>query len=263
MQPLLELKSISKNFYLKPSVVAPKKVVQAVQNAEFEVYPNEVFGLIGESGSGKTTISNMIMGIYEPTSGSIAYDGRGIESWLTKSKVQDYRKDVQMVFQQSKEVLDPKRTIEQLLKTPLVIHRIVKPSEIDVEVDRLLTLVGLNPRDKKKKPTAFSGGQLQRICIARALSVRPKLVILDEPVSALDVSVQGQIINLLMALKESEDLTYILISHDLNVVKHMCNRIAVMKSGQIVEIDETKKIFNNPKALYTKKLIFSTILGYR
>jgi len=254
---LLEVKALKKNFYIKSSVLSSKRIIKAVKAADFHVNENEVFGLIGESGSGKTTISNIIMGIYDATEGEILFNGKSNKEWLKKHNVSNYRKDLQIVFQQSKEVLDPKRTVEQLLRTSLKLHKIVPKDELDHEIDRLLSIVGLNPLDKTKKPTAFSGGQLQRICIARALSVRPKLIILDEPVSALDVSVQGQIINLLMELKEKEALTYILISHDLNVVKHMCDRIAVMKDGEIVEIAETEKMFNAPQAAYTKELIES------
>lgn len=260
MNKLLEVQGLKKNFYIKSSTLAAKRVVEAVKGANFHVYENEVFGLIGESGSGKTTISNMIMGLYSPTEGAIYYRNHPLSEWLKRKENRLYRKDVQIVFQQSKEVLDPKCSVEKLLKAPLKIHHIVPEQELDQEIDRLLSLVGLNPLDKVKKPTAFSSGQLQRICIARALSVRPKLIILDEPVSALDVSVQGQIINLLMDLKKNEALTYILISHDLNVVKHMCDRIAVMKSGEIVEIEETDMIFENPKAAYTKKLMTNTML---
>lgn len=260
MNKILEVNDLKKHFYIKSSTLVPKRIVKAVEDANFYVKRNEVFGLIGKSGSGKTTISNMIMGLYTPTSGNIFYKSRSIEDWLTKKEVLYYRKDVQIVFQQSKEVLDPKRTVKQLIKKPLEIHKIVPKGELDQEVDRLLRIVGLNPKDKVKKPTAFSGGQLQRICIARALSVRPELIILDEPVSALDVSVQGQIINLLMELKREQSLTYILISHDLNVVKHMCDRIAVMKSGEIIEIEETERLFESPQADYTQKLISNTML---
>lgn len=260
MNKILEVMDLKKYFYIKSSTLAPKRTVKAVEGANFYVNRNEVFGLIGESGSGKTTISNMIMGLYTPTAGNIFYNSRSIKDWLTKKEVLYYRKDVQIVFQQSKEVLDPKRTVDQLLKKPLEIHKIVPREKLDQEVDRLMQIVGLNPKDKVKKPTAFSGGQLQRICIARALSVRPKLIILDEPVSALDVSVQGQIINLLMQLKEEQSLTYILISHDLNVVKHMCDRIAVMKNGEILEIEETETLFESPQADYTQKLISNTML---
>jgi len=260
MNNLLEVRNLKKHFYIKASTLAEKRVIKAVETVNFTIRQNEVFGLIGESGSGKTTISNVIMGIYEPTEGDVYYKSRSIAEWLNKKEVLHYRKDIQVVFQQSKEVLDPKRTVDQLLKTPLKLHAIVPSNALDDEVDRLLAIVGLNPMDKVKKPTAFSGGQLQRICIARALSVRPKVLLLDEPVSALDVSVQGQIINLLMSLKEEQQLTYILISHDLNVVKHMCDRIAVMKSGEIVEVGETNQIFEDPQASYTQNLISNTIL---
>lgn len=257
MNKLLCIEGLSKNFYVKKGILAKQKVVHAVNEISFDVFEGDVFGLIGESGSGKTTTSNMIVKNLNPSSGSILYNGMDISRITSPTKLKSYRKDVQMVFQQSKEVLDPLISIDKLIREPLIIHNVVPKDQADKEVDRILGLVGIDYKEKLKKTNEFSGGQIQRLCIARALAVRPKLLLLDEPVAALDVSVQGQIINLLMDLKDELKLTYLMVSHDLNVVKHMCNRIAIMKNGEIVEIGNTLDIFSSPKDSYTKQLIES------
>lgn len=257
MNKVVTVEKLSKNFYIKKGLLSKQKVVHAVKDISFDVYEGDVFGLIGESGSGKTTTSNMIVKNLAPTSGSILYKDIDISKITSPTKLKSYRKDVQMVFQQSKEVLDPLISIDRLIKEPLIIHNVVPKDQVDKEVNRILGLVGLDYKEKQKKTNEFSGGQIQRLCIARALAVRPKLLLLDEPVAALDVSVQGQIINLLMDLRDELNLTYLMVSHDLNVVKHMCNRIAIMKNGEIVEIGITKDIFEEPKDSYTKQLLES------
>lgn len=254
----LKVKGLSKHFIIRKSVFSKKITINAVRKISFVVEQNESFGLIGESGSGKTTVANMLLKLMDSSEGSIELFGKDITK-LNFDAMRKHRKDIQIIFQYTHAVLDPKMTIEELIKEPLKIHQVVSENEYDEEVDRLLTMVGLSTAERKKFPSQLSGGQNQRIIIARAIATRAKLIICDEPVSALDVSVQGQILNLLVKLKKELGLTYVLITHDLNVVKHMCNRIAVMYQGEIVEIGETGKVLSNPSNSYTKKLIASIL----
>jgi ABC-type glutathione transport system ATPase component len=242
---ILSVNRLKKQFFVKPSLLKQGNLIDAVKDVSFAVYRGDILGIIGESGSGKTTLGEMLLKLQSPTAGDLVFDGIGAS----------FRKDVQIVMQQSSEVFDPLSSVERILRSAIKRHHKLNRLEQDQRIEALLASVGLSPVDKLKKINQFSGGQLQRVCIARALAVEPKLLLLDEPVSALDVSVQGQIINLLMALHRQQDLTYIIISHDLNVIKHMCNRIAVMKDGEVVELADKEALFSAPKHAYTKQLI--------
>ena len=242
---LLTVNQLKKHFYVKPHLLKRGHLIEAVKDVSFELFEGDILGIIGESGSGKTTLGEIILKLQTPTSGSIRFEN------LEKR----FRSEVQIVMQQSSEVFDPLASVDRVLREAIQKHHKIKGYELEERVDKLLESVGLSPVDKLKRIHQFSGGQLQRVCIARALAVSPRIVLLDEPVSALDVSVQGQIINLLMRLHKESHLTYIIISHDLNVIKHMCNRIAVMKEGEIVEINDAKTLFKAPEHPYTKQLI--------
>jgi len=255
----LKVKDLSKHFIIRNNVFSKKKTIEAVKNVNFEVKSGESLGLIGESGSGKTTIANLLLKLIEPSKGIIELFGKDI-THLSEESMRLNRRDIQIIFQYTHAVLDPKMTIEELLREPLVIHQVVAESQIDDEVNRLLEMVGLSKLESTKFPSQLSGGQNQRILIARAIATRARLIICDEPVSSLDVSIQGQILNLLVKLKQELDLTYVFITHDLKVVKHMCSRIAVMYQGEIVEIGNTDDIITQPQNAYTKKLIDSYLV---
>jgi peptide/nickel transport system ATP-binding protein/oligopeptide transport system ATP-binding protein len=255
---LFEVESLSKHFIVRKSLFSRKKLIHAVRNITFKVEKGESLGLIGESGSGKTTLANLMLGLIKPSEGRIALFGHDI-THLDEAGLRRFRSRLQIVFQYTHAVLDPKMTIEELLSEPLLIHKIVPKDSINQEVDRLMGLVGLSASEKHKFPSQLSGGQNQRILIARAIATRPEVIICDEPVSALDVSVQGQILNLLLNLKKELNLTYVFISHDLNVIKHMCNRLAVMYKGEIVEMGDTGKVLTSPESRYAKQLIGSTL----
>jgi ABC-type glutathione transport system ATPase component len=256
--PALTVNNISKNFYVKTSLFSEKEVIQAVKSVSFELAENESLGLIGESGCGKSTTAQLILRLIEPCEGTITLFEKDITT-LSQSAMRPIRKDLQIIFQQSKVVLDPKMTIEELLIEPLRIHKIVKRGHIDREIQRLLDLVGLSYEERFKFPTQLSGGQIQRIIIARAIATRAKVIICDEPVSALDVSVQGQILNLLVKLKKELNLSLLFISHDIKAIRHMCDRIAVMYKGEIVEIGTTADLINNPQHEHTRQLIESML----
>ena len=253
-QILLEVENLSKHYTLRKDLLSPKTVIKAVDHISFSVYEGETLGLIGESGCGKTTTGELILRLNKSDTGKICFLGQDIAA-IKETEMRKLRKDMQIVFQQSQETLDPKAAIGELLAAPLRLHRIVPEDEIEGEVVRLLNLVGLQPQDQHKHTYQLSGGQKQRVGIARAIASRPKFVICDEPVSALDVSVQGQILNLLKSLKQELGLTYLFISHDLKVVQHICDRIAVMHKGKIVEIGSAAELIQNPKHEYTKKLM--------
>lgn len=254
---LVSIENLSKHYVLKKNIFSPKVLIKAVDNISFDIKKGESLGLIGESGCGKTTTALLILNLLKADEGRIVYKDIDLTR-INDNFMRSLRKDIQIIFQHSQGTLDSKMTVEELLIEPLKLHHIVTMKEIDKEVSHLLNIVELPESDRYKYPYQMSGGQRQRIGIARAISTRPNFIICDEPVSALDVSIQGQILNLLSNLKKEFDLTYLFISHDLKVVKHICNRIAVMYRGRIVEIGETTQIINKPKDEYTIKLLEST-----
>lgn len=256
---LIEVKNLSKHYVVKKNIFSKSTVIKAVDNISFNIKKGEALGLIGESGCGKTTTASLILNLVKADEGSIFYKEKNLIN-LKEYEMRNLRKELQIIFQHNQGALDPKRTIEELLKEPLKLHKVVDNSKLDQEVKRLLGLVEMAESTKKKLPHELSGGQRQRIGIARAISTRPSFIVCDEPVSALDVSIQGQILNLLMDLRKELNLTYLFISHDLKVVKHICDRIGVMYKGGLVEIEETAKILNSPKEEYTKSLVKSQLL---
>ncbi len=244
-QAILQVEHLSKTFIMKNGLFSENQYVEAVKDVSFVIYKGESFGLVGESGCGKTTVANLVLDLLKPSSGTVLFMGRDMRG-ISHRDMQRLRKDLQVVFQFSKAVLDPQMTISELMAEPLKIHKIVGQNEIEAETERLLGLVGLSMDIKDRYPTQLSGGQNQRIIIARAIATRPQLIICDEPVSALDVSIQGQIINLLQSLKDELGLSYLFISHDMKVVKHLCDRIAVMDKGRIEDIFDPASLDSKP-----------------
>lgn len=255
---MLEVKNLKKTFIIKKSSLSREEVVTAVNDVSFKLEKGDSYGIIGESGSGKSTIGNLIARLSIPTEGEIYYSGNNIVKYKGK-QLRELRREIQVIFQSGKETLDPKMTIYDLLLTPFRLYDICPNDKIDIVIEKLLSDVGLSNEVLMKFPHQLSGGMLQRVSIARVLAVKPKLIICDEPISALDVSVQGLIINLLVELKEKYGFTYIFITHNLKVIKHICNRIAVLKNGKIVEEDITNKILEFPTDEYTIKLIKSML----
>lgn len=252
---MIEVKDLKKHFIAKNSVIGDEKeLVHAVNGIDFQIRQGETLGLVGESGSGKSTTGRLVLRLLEPSSGSIYLDGKDI-STISNRDFRKLRKELQMVFQNPYSALDYKMTIEDILVQPLQIHKIVQPLDYKKEVYRLLDLVGLDKASAKKFPHEFSGGQRQRIGIARALSTKPRFIVCDEPVSALDVSVQSQILNLTMDLQKEFGLSYLFIAHDLHVIRHVSDDVAVMYLGKIVENGTAERIFNSPMHPYTKALL--------
>ena len=255
-EPILKVEHLKTWFPLKKGVF--NRVydhVKAVDDVTFDVYPGETLGLVGESGCGKTTLGRSILRLVEPSEGKIIFEGKDV-MLLKSNDLREYRKRAQIVFQDPYSSLNPKMRIGDAIAEPMMVHGIEPDAKKRRDkVCELLTEVGLQPEHYQRYPHEFSGGQRQRICIARALAVRPKLIICDESVSALDVSVQAQVLNLLNRLKKDFGFTYVFISHDLSVVRFMSDRILVMYNGKPVELGDADEIFNNPKNEYTKKLI--------
>ena len=254
--PILEVSHVVKHFPIKAGIIFDKQIgaVQAVDDVSFTVNRGETLGLVGESGCGKSTLSRTILQLIPPTSGSVKFEGREITG-LNNKQSRALRPDIQMVFQDPYSSLNPRKRIAQIVGDPMLLHGIVKKREVKGVVQDLLETVGLHPEHYNRYPHEFSGGQRQRIGIARALSLRPKLIIADEPVSALDVSIQAQIINLLEDLQDDYQLTYIFVAHDLGVVRHVADRIAVMYLGKIVEIGPADEVYANPIHPYTLSLL--------
>jgi oligopeptide transport system ATP-binding protein len=254
-QVLLKVDHLKKHFLVKRSLFGKSLVtVKAVDGVSFTVTKGETFGIVGESGCGKSTLGRTILRLSEPTEGSIEIFG---ENFLTASgeKLRSLRRNVQMIFQDPYSSLDPRMQVGHILAEPFDIHGIPNNQDRQKKIQNLMELVGMKPSDLHRYPHEFSGGQKQRICIARALALEPSLIICDEPVSALDVSIQAQILNLMKDLQERFSLTYIFISHDLSVIEHICDRVAVMYLGRIVELAPRDFLFHNPQHPYTKALL--------
>jgi oligopeptide transport system ATP-binding protein len=252
--PLLEVKTLVKEFSRKRGLLAPASIVRAVDGVSFTIDEGETFGLVGESGSGKTTTGRCILRLIEPTSGDVRFKGEDVLRF-SRARLRQARRDMQIVFQDPYSSLNPRMRVGDIVEEPLIIHRVGAKPQRRTRVAELFELVGLDPSQLTRYPHQFSGGQRQRIGLARALALNPSLVIADEPVSALDVSVQAQVINLLMDLQERLKLTYLFIAHDLRLVRHICSRIAVMYLGKIVEMGETEAIFAAPAHPYTRALL--------
>ena len=256
--PLLEVNHLRKTFPLKKSITG--KVLSelvAVEDVSFTLRPGETLGIVGESGCGKTTLGRTILKLYPANGGQIIFDGKDITNY-TKAQMRPIRTDMQIIFQDPYSSLPPRSTVGDILSEPVLVHGIVPKNEVKDYVMDLMEKCGLRDYYYERYPHEFSGGQRQRICIARALSVQPRLVVCDEPVSALDVSIQAQIINLLKDLQRSMNLSYLFISHDLSVVKFISDKIGVMYLGAMMEFGTKKDIFDNPLHPYTKAL-FSAI----
>lgn len=255
-RPLLEVHDLHKHFPVgkKGLLGKPAQWLHAVDGVTFDVMRGETLGLVGESGCGKSTCARTLVGLYPPTSGEVHYDGVEI-SHMSRKQRAPYRRKIQMIFQDPYASLDPRQTVASILAEPLKIHKLAKPRERKLRAMQLLDAVGLNPRHIHRYPHEFSGGQRQRIGVARALAMEPDLIICDEPVSALDVSIQAQVVNLLEELQERFGLSYLFIAHDLAVVRHICDRVAVMYLGKIVEIATRDELFENPQHPYTRALM--------
>ncbi len=254
-QPLLEVNNLKKYYRQKSGWFGKSKdYVKAVDNVSFSVAQGETFGLVGESGCGKSTTGRTILQLTPATSGEIKFDGVDV-SKLSREDIRQKRKHMQMVFQDPYASLNPRMTVYDILEEPLRAHRIGSAQERRQTIERMIEVVGLTKRHIGRYTHEFSGGQRQRIVIARSLILKPKFIVADEPVSALDVSIQSQILNLLQDLQDQFQLTYLFISHDLSVVRHLCNRVAVMYLGNIVEIGEVETLYTEPLHPYTRALL--------
>ncbi len=254
MEKLIEVKNLKKHFYKKNFWGQNQGVTKAVDGVTFDINKGETFGLVGESGCGKSTLGRTLIRMYEPTSGKIMYEGEDIAA-IKKNKLNKFHKKMQIIFQDPYSSLDPHLTVRDIIAEPISVYEKLSDTEIDLRIAELLKKVGLKSDDMNKYSYEFSGGQRQRIGIARALSVNPQFVLCDEPISALDVSIQAQVINVLEELQEELGLTYLFVAHDLNMVHHISEKIGVMYLGKIVEIGDSDDIYFNPKHPYTKALI--------
>ncbi len=249
MGNLIEVKNLSKHF-----AIGKKLKLKAVDGVSFNIQEGETLGLVGESGCGKTTCGRTIINLYNATGGEILFKGKNVAS-MTKDEMKEFRRKCQIIFQDPYASLNPRMTVESIIQEGLVIHGMLSNEERKNRTYELLELVGLNKEHASRFPHEFSGGQRQRIGIARALAINPEFIVCDEPISALDVSIQAQVVNLLIKLQRELNLTYLFIAHDLSMVKHISDRIAVMYLGSLVELTTSEKLFANPKHPYTEALI--------
>ncbi|MBQ8537370.1 MAG: ABC transporter ATP-binding protein, partial [Clostridia bacterium] len=255
-KPLLSVSDLDMTFYgAGKKMMGKPRAIKVLDNVGFDVYPGETLGLVGESGCGKSTVARCVLRMYEPTGGNVTFKGQDI-THLKPNKMRPFRKEMQLIFQDPFSSLDPRQNAGSIVAEPLKIHKMVKTAdELNHRVDERLDMVGLGASQRERMPHEFSGGQRQRLGIARALALNPSLLICDEPISALDVSIQAQIINLLDELQERLGLSYLFIAHDLSVVRHISDRVAVMYLGRIVEMADWKEIYDNPKHPYTRALL--------
>ncbi len=252
---LIHLHGVNKYFTPSSGLFEKKTTVKAVDDVEMTIYEGEIMGLVGESGSGKTTLARLILGLTRPTSNSVIIDGHDI-ALLKKKEAREISKDIAVVFQDPASNLNPRATVEKSIMRPMLIHG-MSHKEARERAVQVMEMVKMDPDYLNSYPNQLSGGQQQRIAIARALSLKPKIMILDEPTSALDISVQAQVLNLLLDLQEKYHLTYLLISHDINVIRYVCDRVAVMYLGKLVEIGDVNQITENPMHPYTRGLMSS------
>jgi peptide/nickel transport system ATP-binding protein len=260
-QPLVSLRNLTKYFPIKQGIIFQREVgrVHAVEDVSLDIHPGETIGLVGESGCGKSTTARLITRLLDPTSGTIEFEGQDI-STISQKKLRPLRREMQMVFQDPFASLNPRKTVGQIVGAPFRIHKL--PGDTKKQVQELMERVGLNPEHYNRYPHEFSGGQRQRIGVARSLALKPKLIVCDEPVSALDVSIQAQILNLLKDLQNDFDLTYVFISHDLGVVRYVSDRIAVMYLGRVVEVSNSDDLYAHPKHPYTGALLSAVPKGH-
>ena len=255
METLLEVKNLKKYFPVQAGVFGKNNgYVKAVDDVSFNIIKGETLGLVGESGCGKSTTGKMLVNLLAPTSGQVIFEGKDIAS-LSKKEQKNMRKNIQIIFQDPYSSLNPRMNIGDIIAEPMRINKIVEKAQIEKRVLELLNYVGLSNFHRNRYPHEFSGGQRQRVGIARALALNPKLIVCDEPVSALDVSIQAQVLNLLHDLQKEFDLTYLFIAHGLNVVKHVSNRVGVMYLGKLVEIAEGDLLYQEPKHPYSQALL--------
>jgi ABC-type oligopeptide transport system ATPase subunit len=250
----VEVRNLTKHFERGGGLLRPKSIVRAVDDVTFSIDEGETFGLVGESGSGKSTTGRCMLRLIEPTSGEVLFRGENVLAF-NRGRMRAARRDMQMVFQDPFSSLNPRMRVGDIVEEPLIIHRIGSKAERRAKVAELFTLVGLDAAALPRYPHEFSGGQRQRIGLARALALNPSFVIADEPVSALDVSIQAQVVNLLMDLQQRLGLTYLFVAHDLRLVRHICSRVAVMYLGKIVEMGVTERLFAQPQHPYTRALL--------
>ena len=256
-EPLLKVEHLSKEFPAEAGMIAShlsKRVVSAVNDVSFEIYPGETFGLVGESGCGKSTTGRTIMRLTRPTAGKVCFEGKDVAS-MGKKELKEMRRNMQFIFQDPYASLNPRMTIGEIVSEPMAIHGVGTKEERLERVRELLDVVGLNPEHINRYPHEFSGGQRQRVGIARAFALKPKLIICDEPVSALDVSIQAQVLNLLKDLQQQFGTAYLFIAHDLSVVQHISDRVAVMYLGKMVEVSDWKTLYSEPHHPYTQSLL--------
>lgn len=254
-QAVLSVRSLKKHFPIKNGVFGRVTgVVKAVDGVTFDIYAGETFGLVGESGCGKSTTGQVILRLLEPTSGSVVYNGEDLFA-ADADRIRVLRKEIQIVFQDPYSALNPRMTVGAAIREILAVHDIARGAEAQKRVAEVLTLCGLQPYHADRYPHEFSGGQRQRVVIARALALDPRFIVADEPISALDVSIQSQIINLLEDLQKQLDLTYLFVSHDLSVVRHIADRVGVMYLGKLVEVSEKREFYSNPLHPYSQSLL--------